>query len=90
MIEICELMCLLLFGVFWVFEVVVCYESFLCVVMELFVMYGVVSYQMCILEDELGVLLFEWCGKCVMFMYVGCVYVDWVCEVFDQIVQVMY
>lgn len=50
--------CFLLFELIVVFEVVVWYLSFIWVVEECFIIQLVMSWQICVLEDELGVLLF--------------------------------
>lgn len=76
-------------NVICVFEVVVCYENFLCVVDELFVMYGVVSYQVCVFEEEFGVQLFMCNGKWLCLIDVGMWYVQQICIVLMVIVDVM-
>lgn len=73
-------------GVFVVFEVVVCYESFMYVVKELFLIESVVLWQIVMLEVSFGVWLFVCVKQCVVLMCVGKLYgmqVWCVLEVFD-------
>lgn len=83
-------MFILLFVVLCVFDVVVCYFSFICVVDELGMIQVVVSYQICLLEEWLGMLLFL-CKLCeVMLIECGVLLVWFMIDVFDMLCEVYF
>lgn len=77
-------MCCKIFSsvVLLVFEVVVCYGNFVCVVVEFVLMEGVISWQIVCLEVFFDSKFFDRMGSWVWFNLVGVCYVCQVCEIF--------
>lgn len=73
-----------------VFDMLVWYMLFIKVVNELYMMQGVVSCQVVILEEYFNVKLFECINCCLIFIEVGCDYVGQVFIILKQIEMVIF
>lgn len=79
--------CFLFVYVLFVFEVVVCYNLFVIVVEELCIIFLVLLYWICLLEDFVGECLF-YCDGCFIGLFeFGCCYFDVVCSVLCMLID---